>query len=64
MISKKNHTWKAQSMIIINSMSPKNNDEEYLIHLRSDNIELMINDKEHEVIEQLFQSLLSRYPIE
>ena len=33
------------------------------MHSGSDNIELMINDKEDEVIEELFQSILSRYQI-
>ena len=31
------------------------------MHLKSDNLEMMINDKEVEVIEELFHSLLSRY---
>ena len=44
-------------------MSSKDNDEERVMHLRSDKIELMINDKEDEVIEERFQSLLSRYQI-
>ena len=34
------------------------------MHSKSDNIEIMINDKADEVIEELFQSLLSRYQIE
>ena len=33
------------------------------MHSKSDNIEIMINDKADEVIEELFQSLLSRYQI-
>ena len=33
------------------------------MYSRSDNIELMINDKEDEIIEALFKSLLSRYQI-
>ena len=43
-------------------MSSKDNDEERVMHLRSDKIELM-NDKEDEVIGERFQSLLSRYQI-
>ena len=31
--------------------------------MKSDNIEVMINDKADEVTEELFQSLLSRYQI-
>ena len=42
-------------------MSYRNNDEECVTHSKSDNIEIMINYKTDEVIEELFQSLLSRY---
>ena len=31
------------------------------MHSKSDNIEIMINDKAVEVIEELFQTLLSKY---
>ena len=48
-------------MKAINFMSSKNNDEERVLHSKSDDIEIMPNDKEDEVIEELFQSLLSRY---
>ena len=34
------------------------------MHTKSDNIEIMINDKADEVIEELLQSLLFRYQIE
>ena len=44
-------------------MSSKDNNEECVIHLRSDKIELMNNNKKNEVIEERFQSLLSRYQI-
>ena len=54
-------TWKIQLMIAINFMSSENNDEEHVMHSRSDNIELMINDEE--VIEEHFQSRLCRYEI-
>ena len=33
------------------------------MHSKSDNIEIMINDKTEEVIEEIFQSLLFRYQI-
>ena len=43
-------------------MSSKNNNNgECLMHLKSGNIEIMINGKADENIEELFQSLLSRY---
>ena len=41
----------------------KENDEDCLMHSRSDNIELRIINKEGEIIEKLFQILLSRYQI-
>ena len=44
-------------------MSSKDNDNERIMHSQSDNIEVMINYKADEVIEELFQSLLSRHQI-
>ena len=44
-------------------MSSKDNDEDRVMHLRSDKIELMNNNKKNEVIEERFQSLPSRYQI-
>ena len=44
-------------------MSSKQNDEKHVMHSSSYNIELMINDKEDEVIEGLFQLIFSRYQI-
>ena len=44
-------------------MSFKYNDEERAMHSKSDNIEVMINDKADEVMEEFLQSLLSRYQI-
>ena len=32
------------------------------MHLKSDNIEIMINDEADEVIKKLFKSLKNRYP--
>ena len=42
-------------------MSCKGNDEESVMHSKSDNIQIMINEKADEVVEERFQSLLSRY---
>ena len=42
-------------------MSSKDTDEKSVIHSKSDNMKIMTNDKAGEVIEKLFQSLLSRY---
>ena len=40
-------------------MSSKDNDEERVMYSKSDNIDLIINDKPDEVTQELFQSLLS-----
>ena len=50
-------------MLVINFMSSKDNDVERALYSKSDDIEIMINDKADEVIEELFKSLLSRYQI-
>ena len=44
-------------------MSSKDIDEECVMHSKSDNIEIMINDKADEVREQFFQLFFSRYQI-
>ena len=55
--------WKTQLTITINFISSKDNDDEHVLHSKSDNTQIMINDKADEVIEELFQSLLPRYQI-
>ena len=52
---KKSDTWKIHLKIAINFMSSKDNDEECVMHSKSDNIEIMINDKADEVIRKPFQ---------
>ena len=46
-------------MIAINFTYSKDNDENRVMHLKNDNIEIMIIDKTDKAIEELFQSLLS-----
>ena len=53
----KSNTWKIYLIIVINLCLLKIMMNNCVIHSRSDNIEVMINDKEDEVIE-LFQSRL------
>ena len=60
---KKSYRWKIQLTIAINFISSKNNDEEPVMHSKSDNIEIMIKDKINEVIEKLFDLLLNKYQI-
>ena len=50
-------------MVAINFMLSKDNDKNRVIHSKRENIEIMVNEKADEVIEELFQSLLSRYQI-
>ena len=45
----------------INFISSKDNDEERVMHSRSNNIKIMIDDNVDEVIGELFKSFLSRY---
>ena len=60
---KRSATWKIQLIIAINFISSKYTDEELVTYSKTDNIESMIINKADEVIEELFQSLLSRYQI-
>ena len=60
---KKSDTWKIQLTIAIYFISSKDNDEKRVINSKSNNIETMINDKPDEVIEELFQSVLSIYQV-
>ena len=62
MISKnyEKNTWKIQLTIAINFMSFRDNDEEIIMHSKSDNIAFMIYDSTNEVIEERFESLLNR----
>ena len=46
---KLDHTWEIQVTLAINFISSKDNDEERVMHSKSDNIEIMINDKADQV---------------
>ena len=52
---KKSDTWKIHSTIAINFISSKGNDNDRVMHSKSDNIEIMINDRADEVIKKLFE---------
>ena len=47
----------------MNFMSFKCSEEERAMHLKSDNIKIMVNDKADKVIEEVFESLHSRYQL-
>ena len=50
---KKSDTWKIQLTIANNFISSIDNDEERVMHSKSDNIEIMINDEANDVIKNL-----------
>ena len=54
---KKSNTEKIQLTIKNNFISSIDNDEECVMHSKSDNIEIMINDEADKVIKELFDSL-------
>ena len=54
-------TWKMQLTISIKFLSSKVNEEERMMHSKSNNVKITINDKEDEVIEEHLQSLFPRY---
>ena len=58
---KKSDTCEIQLTIANNFISFVDNDEERVMHSKSDNIEIMINDEADEVIKKLFDSLKNRY---
>ena len=50
-----------QLTISIKFLSSKVNEEERMMHSKSSNVKITINDKEDEVIEEHLQSLFPRY---
>ena len=50
------NTCKMQLTIANNVIFSMDNDEEHVIHSKSDNIEIMINDEADEIIKKLFDS--------
>ena len=47
--------------MIINFISSKDSDETRTMHIKSNNIEIMMGNEADKVIEELFESLLQRY---
>ena len=60
-ILKKSDTWKIPLTRANNFISSSDNDKERVMHRKSDNIEIMINDEPDEVIKELFDSLKKIY---
>ena len=59
----KSDTWKIQLTNAINFISSKDDYEERVMYSKSNNIEFMIHDNANEIVNELFESLLSRYQI-
>ena len=57
---KKSNLRKIQLKIANNFISSIDKDEEHVMHSKSDNIEMIINDEADEVIKELFDSLKNR----
>ena len=60
---RKSDTWKMQLRKASNFISSKDNDEERAMHPKSENTEITSHYKGDEAVEELFESLLSRYQI-
>ena len=58
---KKSDIWKIHLPIANNFISSKDSDEEYVMHSKSDNKEIMTNDEADEVAKALFGSLKNIY---
>ena len=58
---KKSDKWKIQLRRANNFIPFIDNGEKHVMHSKSDNMEIMINDEEDEVIKRLFDSLKNRY---
>ena len=58
---KNSDMWRIQLTIANNFICSIDNDEEHVMHSRSDNIEIMISDEADEVIKELIDSLKNRY---
>ena len=54
-------TWKIQLKIAINFTSSTDAEEERIMHSRSDNIKFTSYNDANEVVDELFDSLRSRY---
>ena len=52
-----------QFAIAINFISPKDTNKELVMHSKSDNIELISYDNANEIIEEIFESLISKYQV-
>ena len=56
--------WKIQVTKAVDFVCSKDNDEERVMHSKSDKIEIMIIDKADEVIEEIFYSLIKNLKLD
>ena len=54
-------TWKIQLTIAINFISSKDTKEKHVLHSTSDNIKFTPYNDANEVVNELFESLCSKY---
>ena len=60
----KSDKWKIQLTITITFISSEDVGEEHVMHSKSNNIEFMLYDNANKVVNELFESLLSKYQID
>ena len=53
--------WKIQLTMAINFISSKDSDETLTMHIKSNNVEIMIGSETDAIIEDLFESFLQKY---
>ena len=53
--------WKVQLTMAINFFSSKDSEEIRTMHIKSDNIEILIGNETDEIIKELFKSFLQKY---
>ena len=53
--------WEIRLTLAYNCISSIDNDEECVMHLKSDDIEIMINDEADGVLKEVFDSLQNNY---
>ena len=56
-------TWKNHLIIAINFISPRDAKEERVMHSNSKNIKFTSYNDANKVVDELFESLLSRYQV-
>ena len=56
--------WKIQLTTAIDFISSKDNDEECVMHLKSDNIEILINDKSMKFLNSLLNYISTDIKLE